>query len=204
MRNPRNSADEQALLETLTTQVRLATSVQLSALSRPATVKRLIRRGLIDTTEIVVSAPVLSRPLFCWRPGQPAPNCNALAWKLEKRRNEAIPTPTTICWASSLAVRLVGGFGGRVRQPMQTEHDLGTTAILIRRLMLDKRTRQQWLGEDVFRQEFQPTSKVPDAVLLSAQRTVFKALEYGGDYSARRIKDFHRACCRQELPYELW
>jgi len=33
---------------------------------------------------------------------------------------------------------------------------------------------------------------------------VFCVIEFGGAYSAERVRDFHEDCVQHNLPYQLW
>jgi len=192
-------------LELLTWRVRLATSAQLDELTgMPRIWRGLLRAGLVEKAGAVVAVPELDRPLATWAPGQPAPRFSALAWKLVKRRRATPSRRVQVFWATDQAIRIVGGIGGRIRQPMQVEHDLGTTAIFLRRRVLAPDDAKRWFSEDIFRWQNRCVGKVPDALLNSPSGDSELAIEFGGAYSTGRIRGYHRACAKKRLPWELW
>lgn len=199
-------ASELAMINWLTWQVRLATADQVKEFcdGHASPARNLERTGYVKKTDLVVAIARLESPLYVWAAGQEGPRFDSLAWTLEKRRRRVQQRRTTIFRATERAVRLCGGCGGRLRQPLQIDHDLGTTAIYLRRRVLDPESACRWLSEDMCRLLFANNGKVPDAVLCTAEGPLERAIEYGGHYSATRLRGFHRACCRRRLPYELW
>lgn len=206
---------DQVILDLLTWRTRIATSTQVVRLlactqqtsSRiEPRFKNLIRAGLIERAKAVVALPRIDGPLFSWSPGNDEPDCNALAWHLERRWRSATSRRLTVYWATRRAVHLVGGIGGRLRQPLQMQHDLGTTAVLLCRTQTDPSTVERWLSEDIFRLHFRDAKggKVPDAVLCAEDGTIVVAIEFGGLYSSERLRRFHRHFARKSLDYELW
>ena len=193
------------VLELLTWRVRLATAAQIAELTgQPRIWRGLLKAGLVAKAGAVVAVPELRRPLATWAPGQPPPRFSALAWSLLKRRRFTPSRRVQVFWATARAVRIVGGVGGGIRQPMQVEHDLGTTAIFLRRRVLAPEDAKRWISEDVFRWKTGGKGKVPDALLCSAAGTSDLAIEFGGAYSASRTRGFHRSCSGLQLPWELW
>ena len=106
--------------------------------------------------------------------------------------------------ATRLATRVVGGVSGQFRQPLQLQHDLGVTEVLIRR---QQEPTHCWIGEDAYRALWQrrPNQKVPDAVILDVEEEVCRVIEFGGQYSRERLQSFHQFwICRNRTPYEIW
>ena len=194
------------LLDLLTWRVRLATADQLEAFQHLSAVRvrQLLASGFVRSTSMVLSIISPCEPLFRWNPGTNPHSFSALAYQFEKRRGVSPRRKNRIYWATAKAVRLVGGVGGRVRQPLQVEHDLAMTEVFLRRRRLDDETDAQWLGEDCYRLLYRPRGKVPDGVLCNSEGKVVLAIEFGGAYSARRIRQFHRHCDQLRLPYEIW
>jgi hypothetical protein len=87
---------------------------------------------------------------------------------------------------------------------LQVEHDLGTAAMFFRRNELDSSNWDQWLGEDILRQTARRRQPIPDAAHCSTDGMIRLAIEFGGAYSADRLRRFHLHCRRCSLPYELW
>jgi hypothetical protein len=202
---------DQRLLQLLTTQVRVASDDQLA---RVVGASRSIRPRLrvlgadclLRRASLVVARPPVARPLADFRPGDAAPDCGAIAWRLQVRWRTASNRRLTINWATARAARLFGGVGGRLRQPFQVAHDLVVTDVYLQRSRRDPSTGRRWLGEDVYRRRAGRGAhrKVPDAVLLDDSGEVTCALEIGGLYSARRLLAFHRHCRRRGWSYEIW
>ena len=167
--------------------------------------RRWHEAGLIGRTQAVVRKINIVEPVVTWRPGQPSLNFDAISWRLQSRWNVA-PRPIRVSWATAQAAEFFGGVGGRLSQPLQLEHDLGTSAAYFSRLRSHPDDADAWVGEDVYRREHRPSrrSKVPDAVLLDSSGHVQLAIEFGGAYAAQRVRSFHRYCARQNLPYEIW
>ncbi len=109
--------------------------------------------------------------------------------------------PHTVNWATPKAANLMAGYSGWGRQPLQIEHDLGTTAMYV-----SSRPCQSdviWLSEDIIRRRFSGVKKkVPDVLLVDRHDRILKVMEYGGQYSRKRLEDFHRTW--QQYPWEIW
>ncbi|MCA9047201.1 MAG: hypothetical protein KDA89_00635, partial [Planctomycetaceae bacterium] len=109
--------------------------------------------------------------------------------------------PHTVNWATPKAANLLAGCTGWGRQPLQIEHDLGTTAIYV-----SSRPYQSdviWYGEDIVRRRISAVNKkVPDVLLVDRRDNILKVMEYGGQYSRRRLEDFHRTW--KQYSWEIW
>ena len=193
------------ILKLLTWRVRLATGTQLVEFSGSAArTRKLHVAGLLAKDSTVAAVPTLVQPLAIWLPGQEAPDFQALAWKLLQRRRSTRPKRVRVFWATKRAVQISGGVGGRIRQPVQVEHDLGTTATFLRRRIVAPEEAERCVGEDIYRLQAARGCKVPDALLCSATGAAERAIEYGGAYAASRIRGFHRHCSGQKLAWEIW
>lgn len=197
---------ELAILELLTWKVRVATARQLSSFQDGIDnrLHRLIAVGLIRSAALAVKLVDVNEPLCRWVPGNSTPNFEALSYRLLSRRERAESTRESIFWAGPRAVQLVGGVGGRLRQPLQVEHDLGVAQVCLTRICTEDEAGVRWLGEDCHRKLHRPSGKVPDAVLCDADGRIHRAIEYGGLYTAKRLRGFHQHCARRRLPYEIW
>ncbi len=199
---------DRLILDTLTCRVRIASEAQLQdacggGVRRP--LSRLQQHGFLSRATVAVRLPAVAEPLLIWTPGDRAPDAGALAWQLQKRWTGIAPQVSTVWWATARAARLMGGVGGRLRQPLQVAHDLGVAAVYFNRLSAG-RQGVDWIGEDRYRREFKPArrEKVADAVELTPSGEITRAIEFGGAYPARRVMDFHRYWSRRQVPYELW
>lgn len=167
--------------------------------------QKLVRAGFLGRAVVVAGIPELDGPLVTWRPGENMPVLSSVVTVLRRRDREAKASRTSIYWATEQAVSVVGGRGGVPRQPLQVQHDLGVAEVYFTRQLLDEETNRQWISEDIFRELNAGTkTKVPDAVLLSRTGKPVLAIEFGGAYSAARLKKFHGFCHFQNLPYEIW
>ena len=208
---------DRRVLHTLTHCVRVADGDQLATVSQAQVERRLVslrERGLLNNGAVTVRRPQPTAPVWNWQPGDPAPAAGPLAWQLQKRWQVCAPQTINVWWATSDAARLMGGVGGRLRQPLQVAHDLGVTDVYSRFVAADPGTAGPagtnptgtWMGEDNYRREFRPLRKVkvPDAVVLDADGDIERVIEFGGAYPARRVEAFHRYWSRQQIPYEVW
>lgn len=231
-----------AVLEFLTWQVRLATDQQIQQVlnaqekftcQSSRVLRQLARAGLVHRRRVAVAVPVLSQPLCCWFPGDRTPNFRSLAWRLFVRNERAHRNQTLVNYATSRAAQLLNGASGWHRQPLQLEHDLGTTAMYVASRLAPLRggadqTRKVakkqsesvsevplragmsnctkasiWYSEDIVRRRFRGVNpKVPDALVMDSDENVVRVMEYGGQYSRRRLENFHRHW--KHLPWELW
>ncbi len=208
-RSMRLSENQMRVLIILTWELRVASEAQLaSRLGLTLTqlrqlVHRLSKHGLVTSWRTTTLRLDLQGPLASYGRGDDQPDFRALAWQLRKRWRESPRIPTRVCWATSAATHLVGGVGGRLRQPLQLDHDLGVAEIWARR---SGEPDLKWISEDIFRNWFlrEARTKVPDALLVDESgKQVKRVLEYGGQYSAQRLEDFHRYWSAR-TPYEIW
>lgn len=205
-----------ATLRILTRQLRAVTTDQLVQLLANAcdadelearkALRCLSRSGLVTSRRLVVSAPVLGTPLYSWRPRQPVPHVGAVAWAASQRLAARRPVPTNVHWATPRAVRRCGGVGGRLRKPLQLDHDLGVAAALVARADRFPTAMTCWVGEDLYvnlgataRRE-----KVPDAVELGEDGRPVLAIDYISDYPSRRLQEFHDFWSLRRVRYEWW
>lgn len=205
-----NTLDEQ-ILSILGWPVRCALPRQLATiLGMPESrmkgyCQRLRRNGFVGAMTISMHIPVLTEPLAVWEDGQLPADFHQVAWLLERRWQQRCPRPERVIWATTAATRIVGGVGGRLRQPLQVEHDLGTTEIYVSKCRARK-DDGRWLGEDAYRAFVVDArrEKRPDAVELDAGGQVVRVYEFGGHYSSRRLLAFHRFWSARRIGYEIW
>jgi hypothetical protein len=199
---------DRRVLDALTLRVRVADEGQLAAACGEGVPRRLSQlrmRGLLERGTVAVRRPAVESPVWVWNPGNAAPYAGRLAWTLQKRWKGISPQVVTVWWGTERAARLMGGVGGRLRQPLQVAHDLGVADIYFRRLAAGT-PDGDWIGEDHYRREFRPRrgEKVADAVELDPSGGIARVIEFGGAYPARRVREFHRYWSRRQIPYELW
>jgi len=204
------TARDAGLLDLLTRRVRSATVTQVARRSFGGSIaaagkrlRRLQSAGLVVTAAPLVRQLSLTEPLMSWRPHHPEPDFDALSWRARGRWRGLLPKAVRAVWATAAAVRLVGGCGGEVRQPLQVEHDLHVTEVFLQLESGRPALTDRWISEDVYRRR-ERRGKVPDGVLLDSAGRAVRWMEFAGSYSAGRIRSFHRCCEREGLPYELW
>jgi hypothetical protein len=205
---------ELRLLSLLTWKTRVAADVQLAGVlgvadsERSAFVRRLkqlARRGFLTRHLVAVALLVPEAPLVNWLPDLPEPDWQSVAWRLQSRWTSLSASRTWINAATRRAAAMVGGVGGRLRQPMQLQHDLAVTAVYLVR-QADCPPNESWLGEDAYRLFLHPRArvKIPDALIVDPQYQTRRVIELGGLYSPRRLKGFHRHWASRRIPYEIW
>ncbi|MBK8183290.1 MAG: hypothetical protein IPK63_10530 [Candidatus Competibacteraceae bacterium] len=101
------------------------------------------------------------------------------------------------------AARYFGGYGGKLRRPLQATHDLHVAQIYLRFLKTDPVRAALWVSEDRFAPE-RRREKLPDAVIQDAAGTIALVIEFGGAYDAKHVERVHLDCVTRSLPYELW
>lgn len=204
------------ILYLLTWQLRVVTATQLrrilvarfnSSASATRTVRPLIGAGLIMSARTVATFVESAGPLCVWNPGRRTPNVAALAWQLEKRWAQARARTVTICWATQRAARLMGGLSPFRSHASQLEHDLGTAGILTALYETAPNSAANWVSEDILHRDFaddQPAfKKLPDGVLVN-DGLITQVLEFGGQYSQKRLRRFHRHFARHRIPYAIY
>ena len=166
-------------------------------------IKQLEDAGYIArvTSHIHPELP-LEAPLIVWRPGDPDPNFQAIAYQLKIRWNQAIQ-PTLIFIATQKAARVFGGFGGKLHKPLQTTHDLHVGSIYLKLLQTDPEAAKAWISEEQFAPE-RRHQKLPDAVLQDASGAIVLVIEFAGSYDAKHVERVHVDSVKRALPYELW
>lgn len=144
----------------------------------------------------------LNEPLFEWQPGGEPPNVYALEYRLRSRFREHA-RPTLLYYATRRAAASFGGAGGRLKHPLQTDHDLHVSTVYLRLREIDPETAAAWVSEDLFAKE-RRRQKLPDAILRDDDGGIRRVIEFAGRYDAARLKAFHADCASRGTPYELW
>jgi hypothetical protein len=203
----RLSEFEIQILVVLTGQLRTASEDQLAnglgvGLRRLIRVRRRLENlQLLQSWKTGIPRYELAGPLEWFGVGDALPDFGSIAWQLRKRFEHVRMAPARVVWATARAARIVGGVGGRLRRPLQLDHDLGVAEIWTQRTL---ETDRRWISEDIFRSWFVSERKVPDALLLDASGKQIKlVLEFGGQYSRKRLEAFHRYWASR-APYEIW
>lgn len=196
------------LIHTLAWNVRVVSAMQLARFwSVSLTVaKRRLRRirsaGLVECETLAMHDWQLTAPVVNWKPGAPTPNFSTLAWRLEKRWANLSYQRNVVVWVTQHGVNLVGGFGGRLRQRLQVQHDLGVAAVYFAQ---PKERQHDWIGEDFLRrlQMGLPALKsIPDAAIRTAG--IEMLVEFAGKYDKDKLTRFHRNAKKLGVRYEIW
>jgi hypothetical protein len=136
---------------------------------------------------------------------QKSPQFGAISWQGRRRIRAGTAKPARIYWATHQAARIVGGVGGKLRQPWQLQHDLGVTSVYLLLRRTCPTLAEHWVSEDMYRLEFgqRRGEKIADAFLVNPPGQVYRVIEFVGDYSTKRLRDFHNFWCRRRISYEL-
>jgi hypothetical protein len=142
-------------------------------------------------------------PVDRWAPGGPRPDFDRASYALQSRWSMA-PRPTRVFVAGPKLGALLGVSAGRLRKPLQIDHDLVLAEAFLWFHREAPELAARWVIED--RLPKAPRGeRLPDALVFdpSGQEAVLAA-ESGGAYPAARVASFHSHCERIQLPYELW
>ena len=194
------------LLKTLGWKVRAITVRQLQELlggNVARRVRALESKGLIESTYVSVGAYAFKCPLVRWPSKTWRTDLSRAPHQLTKRWRSLSCRQEQVLWISQRGIELNGGFGGRLRQRLQLQHDLGTSHVF---LCQTKSAQSRWVGEDWLRNrhDFPSLGKLPDAVLVDDRDRLSKVIEFGGQYTKADLRRLHETCSRLEVPYELW
>ncbi len=207
---------ELAVLRLLSHQLRVATQQQLeggvsllcsvSPSEVAALLTHLRRRRLLGSCVVPLAVPALTDPMAIWRPSRPAPAFDAIAWAASARFATTQTRRERVYWAAPDATKIVGGVGGSLRKPLQIEHDLGVAEMFFAQLRRYPGSELRWQGEDAFCRLRRRSrgQKTPDAVLLDHKGRIKIVFDYLTQYSAIRLRDFHRYWSVRNTRYEWW
>ena len=197
------------LLRLLTTKVRIASDVQLECADRRwsrTNTAELVQCQLLSEVRVSLAAPPGRRtPLATWQPGDRCPDCGAIAWQGRQRIRQTRPRRLRVYCATHHAANLVGGIGGKLRQPWQLQHDLGVTAVYLHLRRDAPERAEHWISEDLYRQQYgqKRGEKIADGFVVSSGGVIQQVMEFVGDYSAGQLREFHAYWSRRRTAYEL-
>jgi hypothetical protein len=204
---------DQDILETLTLRVRTLSAAQIadhwfggqidSVGSANRRLKQLEIAGLLHRLEMFARPlPKLNQPMTRWVPGDAEPELGNLSYQLVKRWNRPA-SMTRICIATKTAGTLCGGHGGRRPRNSEASHDLGLASVFLRHIANNAQAAANWLSEESLRYRgFGDHMRLPDAMVEDDRGSTI--IEFGGAYSAQKLRDFHGFCQREGLAYEIW
>ncbi len=162
---------------------------------------RLVERKLVQIMTVVTHPELpISEPVCVWAPGDSEPEFGKIAYLLQRRWTKAVER-LPVYVATQRAARLMGGFGGRLKQPLQATHDLHVAAVFLLRRKQHGKGAFGWLLEDVIAHE-RRGEKLPDAVIRDGKSEL--VIEFGGAYRKERVRKVHEDCAERGLPYEIW
>lgn len=165
--------------------------------------KRLVQAGLLSRIETLAQPlPDLLRPVCSWCPGDARPDTSAVAHRLKSRWRYRALRPTVVYWATEFTK---SHFGGRNVKPLppQVTHDLGVAAVWLWYHQHHPCFARAWIGEDQL-EEDEPGFSIPDAVIVNETQQTQMLIEFGGNYNAQRLVDFHEAAAARNVPYQVW
>lgn len=202
------------ILETLAWRVRLILAVQAAQIwwsSNAQGLKYAVRRlrqlataGWLSEYDVLAQPLLeLSAPVVRWCPGNPPPPFLAVSRRLRKRWR--LPARQVQAFVANKPTRRAFGLPDRrpIRAHHQVTHDLHVTQVYAWLRRSSPELATQWVGEDALTPAG-PFHVVPDAMLVNVKTRAFRAIEFGGRYSADRIARFHDDCVGRHLPYEIW
>ena len=197
MRSPSNLG--RLIVDTLTWRIRIVTDVQLAKLKPD---------GDLESFSLPTYVLALEAPLYCWEPERSdEPSYWEICWAAKKRLSKRRSDNVTIFHATQMAERQFGGVGGKIRQPFQIVHDLGTASVFVAHMLSGEfEAELQWVSEDVIRRYFRflNLKKIPDAAILDNEK-VSTVIEFvGRDYTPIQLRRFHRYWKKRQIPYQIW
>lgn len=200
------------LVQVLTQKVRLLSLRQVSRqwwhgdlANTRRRLRVLVAAGLLNSLVAQArSLPSLLAPVITWHPNDNKPRFGQIAHRLKARwRNRAVRS-VRVYVATEKAAHLFGGVAhGRLKAPTQATHDLGVAAVWLHLSNNNAQLAAEWRGEDLMA-DTRRGEKLPDAFIVNASGEVTSVIEFGGAYSAERVRAFHEDCADRTLPYELW
>ncbi|WP_152099794.1 hypothetical protein [Lacipirellula parvula] len=139
-------------------------------------------------------------PIATWSPGDPVIEFGKISYLLKHRFN----FPATTCRiyiASMKAANRYGGVGDRPPRNSETSHDLGLAQVYLELRMKGVIGDAEWVSEG--NMKVKSGEKVPDALIRTRDGRA-TVIEFGGEYSKMKLRDFHLYCEALCLRYEIW
>jgi len=183
------------ILMPLVMQYRITTAAAESArlgVSETTMRKRLAKLAaagfVVRLTALMSQHPAISKPIFKWAPGDPEPDCGAIAWAAQRRWKDKPAKETTIYTASK---KLLTYYGIRPRphiKKLHATHDFGVMQVCE---FCERHFPQyEFIGEDLFAPRGHGVA-VEDAQLVKGEE-VFAAIDFIGSYRKSRVEHLHR------------
>lgn len=164
--------------------------------------KTLADEGWLHVQQ-ALSRPIQSfdSPLVAWRSGDGHPDFAGVARALHRRAMRDAK-PVHVVFAATRASRLFGSGRAPSVKLTQMTHDLSVAELYLHYLRAGLRG-DRWLSEDRLPRDW-PLKERPDALVRNEAGDVTRALEYGGDYPAKRLTELHHGLASIPLAYEIW
>ena len=210
------TARDREILETLARCVRTLSLEQIARTWWPDTddvatrlrrtrsrVRDLVRARLVVQTNALAHPELsLSAPVITWAPGEPKPDIGPAAYRL-RRRWSCAPTPVALVTIANAAAPEFGGYAASALRTDELTHDLHLAAVFLHYRATAPECAAAWIGERVIRKICPgPPGPVPDAMIRSNSAVRF--VEFGGAYSAQRVRTIHDHCAARGAAYEVW
>ena len=202
------------IVEVLTHQVRVLSLAQVARTwwgktAHPAVgARRRLRQlevlGFVERFTLLAHPELdLREPIVCWKPGSPEPDHGSNSYRLGSRWTlPAEATPAVI--ASAWAGHQLGGKGGRRPRESEQTHDLHLASVYLLYRERWPELAASWMSEELIRRGRSESfgTKLPDAMIRTDAHQ--QVVEFGGAYGREKLRDFHRYCSNENLPYALW
>ena len=165
--------------------------------------RRLRNDGWIQRQRVLSRAvPRLHNPIFSWESGNPTPDFRQFSQLLHQRAKQPLVT-ISVSRATAKCNLLLGcGKHSSVRLTQLT-HELQVSEVYLRLRDNLWISELNWLSDDRLPDEWRLSVR-PDALLVDSRGNFVRAIEYGGDYSVKRLESLHEAMASILLAYELW
>ena len=155
---------------------------------------------LLTTTihpELEIEAPVLT-----WKQGEPPPNSEKVSWKLKSRWNLP-PKRTQVILPTKKMAAVVGGDAIQPPRSRALLHDLHVTSIYLLLRKRDPELAESWVHESTLYQHGfgRGDLPLPDATI---RLDTSIAIDFGGSYSAAKVRSLHAKYARHHMAYQLW
>jgi hypothetical protein len=204
---------DRCLLDALSRRVRILSFDQVADAfwSGSPNRRELCRRRILQLAdagyvqpEVVFARSILDllSPVAVWSPDSEEPQFGALSYQLARRWTEPVRSIRTV-YATSCGAGAVGGVAGRAPRRSETTHDLHLAQVYLKLLREQPERAASWESEALTLQRDGGVrgEKRPDAILRLRPHV---AIEFGGAYSAKKLRAFHEHCREHGLAYEIW
>lgn len=167
--------------------------------------KQLAAQGLVNRIEVTArTLPSIRQPIIVWHPADVAPNFDSASYQFQKRWDSSAARPCTAFVATERLSRIFGGQRrGDLKHPLQATHDLGVAEVWLHLCRTAPACAGAWRNEDILAHT-RRGEKCPDAFIMNDHNEVVSVIEFGGAYSAERVRAFHDDCAERGLPYQMW